>query len=74
MLVAARCVSSNDLGCGHWRELVYAWHHSWPGVVAGLAIAIALTAVGMRYRGLLPFGGGLGVAVVFGFSVYYISL
>jgi hypothetical protein len=74
MLVIARCVSSSGLGCGHWRELVYAWHHAWPEIVSGLTIAFALTAAGMRYGRLLTLGVGLGVAVIVGFGVYYASL
>jgi hypothetical protein len=74
MLVTASCVSSSGLGCGHWREFEYAWRHGWPGVVIGLAIALAVTAAGTRYRPLLPFGVVLGTAVIVGFGVYYVSL
>ena len=70
----AHCVSSSGLGCGHWPEFLYAWRHAWPAVVIGLAVALAATVAGTRYRPLLSFGLGLTVAVLVGFGVYYVSL
>jgi hypothetical protein len=74
MLVIGDCISSTGLGCGHWRELVYAWRHGWPEVLTGLALALVFTVAGTRYRPLLAFGVGSGIAVIVGFGVYYISL
>jgi hypothetical protein len=74
MLVIAHCVSSSGLGCGHWREFLYAWRHAWPAVVIGLTVALAMTVGGARYPLLLSFGLGLAFAVLVGFSVYYVSL